>query len=1089
MKTAKKNVKHGILNIEEGNMDKNKNEVILQNREEISNAIALSKINVEKLYLSNLEYFPIVAPEAALTDQSTEKCLRFVKLKKLTYKKGEDPLQKLATVYHSAMSLGCNLIIIIDACGNAEPVDIYIGMQNSDAEIGEGANQLSISFNALKSGLKSNFPGIKFDSVNSTTKLPQLINDIFGETARNISSVSCVAALRDTMKTENKSYIQGIEKFIDTMKGNAYTAVFIAQPVNEIQLNQIDSGYKQIYSSLSSFRKNIWSYNETESESVMNSISRGISKTVTEGTSNTQSHTTTTGVNLFANVGRNSSNAQTQGINESHSGLTKAGKILMGVGVAAKVGSLLLPELAPVSMGLTAASGLLGRNEKGINESITNSIGKSFGLGGGLSYSIANGTSTTDSNSVSKGTSTVNTHGKTKGKSRGVTLQIENVNKEIDELLKKIDKQIKRDVEAIDYGGYNTSAYFISSKHDVALLAANTYRSLLMGDSGAVESSAINSWNSQTPEAKKIVDNMKEYLKRGVHPVFAVNVSGDEYIPYTAGTLISGKELPMHLGLPLSSVYGLPVIKHAEFGRNIERQNTLSARTISIGKIYHMGVREDGNVDFDVDSLSAHTFVAGSTGTGKSNTIYQLLTKLDEQSICHLVIEPAKGEYKQVMGKNCLVFGTNSDYAELLQINPFSFPEGIHVLEHIDRLVEILGACWPMYAAMPAVLKDAIESAYRNRGWDLKQSISAFNEFPTFKDVLEVLPKLMDDSLYSADTKSDYAGALITRVNSLTNGLNGEILCSETEISNQDLFDRDVIVDLSRVSSTETRSLIMGILIMKLQEYRMSQGGINQSLKHVTVLEEAHNLLRKTSFEQSQESANLQGKSVEMLTNSIAEMRTYGEGFIIADQAPGLLDESVIRNANTKIILRLPSEEDRKLVGKSVGLNNDQIDEITKLPKGVGVVYQNDWNEAVLCQFDKFTKEEPYVFEKKEKGFNYSKLVNLLLHSPKNSDEEFENIEYIKREYHLLGLQPYTKDLLMKKLSGNEFDHEDTKCLFYNVFSGLQIVNIIVKYGANSYAIDKGMRYLKKVFKIDDDNDCRTIVGYILECVDITLSN
>ena len=54
-------------------------------------------------------------------------------------------------------------------------------------------------------------------------------------------------------------------------------------------------------------------------------------------------------------------------------------------------------------------------------------------------------------------------------------------------------------------------------------------------------------------------------------------------------------------------------------------------------------------------------------------------------------------------------------------------------------------------------------------------------------------------------------------------------------------------------------------------------------------------------------------------------MRTYGEGFIIADQAPGLLDMAVIRNTNTKIIMRLPDESDRQLVGKAAGLNDDQI--------------------------------------------------------------------------------------------------------------------------------------------------------------------
>lgn len=129
-----------------------------------------------------------------------------------------------------------------------------------------------------------------------------------------------------------------------------------------------------------------------------------------------------------------------------------------------------------------------------------------------------------------------------------------------------------------------------------------------------------------------------------------------------------------------------------------------------------------------------------------------------------------------------------------------------------------------------------------------------------------------------------------------------------------------MIIDLSRIGSSETKSLLMGILVLKLQEYRMSQAEMNSSLRHLTVLEEAHNLLKRTSTEQSSESSNLLGKSVEMLANAIAEMRTYGEGFIIADQAPGLLDLSVIRNTNTKIIMRLPDFSDRELVGRSANL-------------------------------------------------------------------------------------------------------------------------------------------------------------------------
>ena len=101
---------------------------------------------------------------------------------------------------------------------------------------------------------------------------------------------------------------------------------------------------------------------------------------------------------------------------------------------------------------------------------------------------------------------------------------------------------------------------------------------------------------------------------------------------------------------------------------------------------------------------------------------------------------------------------------------------------------------------------------------------------------------------------------------------------SSDETDQADLFDGRTIVDLSRVGSSETKSLIMGILVLKLQERRMTQGiAHNAGLRHVTVLEEAHNLLRKTSAEQPVEGGNLLGKSVEMLSNAIAKCARTGK--------------------------------------------------------------------------------------------------------------------------------------------------------------------------------------------------------------------
>lgn len=224
------------------------------------------------------------------------------------------------------------------------------------------------------------------------------------------------------------------------------------------------------------------------------------------------------------------------------------------------------------------------------------------------------------------------------------------------------------------------------------------------------------------------------------------------------------------------------------------------------------------------------------------------------------------------------------------------------------------------------------------------------------------MEEVIKGSAYSDEVKGNYIGSLVTRVESLTNGINGAIFGS-TEIPDETLFDNNTIVDLSRIGSQETKALIMGVLVMRLNEYRMvSTCEVNAGLKHITVLEEAHNILKRTSTEQSQEGSNLAGKAVEMITNSIAEMRSYGEGFVIVDQSPTSVDPAAIKNTNTKFIMRLPDGEDRRIAGKSAGLNDSQLDEIAKLPTGVAVAYQNDWEEPVLCK----------ISLKKEDSIKYS---------------------------------------------------------------------------------------------------------------------
>ena len=1031
---------------------------------DLTDQLTLADHLVYKKYLTELQNYGMVElSQKMLEVQDPAQCIRMFQLKKLTLKKGEDMFQKLSTVYYSSMAQGCSLAVMIDVPEGNAGANIYLGVREDPLKQSMKSRKLEISSKALQKVLLSNFPGSDIKGIPQKEG-EKLLDEAFGEEQEAVASVSCVAALRDKSKTEDKAFVQGIERFMDAMEGEKYTALFLAEPVSNETQAAIRSGYENLYSTLSPFRKSTWSYTENQSTAVMESLCSGTSHTI----SDTVSTTTTDGTNQSSSVtdGTQKTKGVSGGINGGVGGsfgtsVTKISPVAGGIAGILGLGGLAASALIP---GAGAVIGpLLGTAGRAIGgmtpartafNSIARNIGGSMGVNAswGTSHSTTEqtGTSHSTSDGTSHGTSDTTSqqesHGTTDTRGTGRTQQVELCNKSVEELLERIENQLKRVKESEDYGCYNCAAYFLSSTQSTALLAANTYRALMVGEGSSVESGAVNVWKNNEAE----VAQLREYLKRFMQPVFARPLweNAPDSLLYTPATLVSGRELPMHLGLPTRSVHGLPIIEHAEFGRNVPDEAMPDEDKMNLGKIYHMGKEEAAGLILNRQAMASHTFITGSTGTGKSNAVYHLLDEITKNGqTTFLVVEPAKGEYKNVFGNrtDVQVFGTNPRETPLLRMNPFAFPENIHILEHIDRLVEIFNACWPMYAAMPAVLKDAIERSYQKVGWDLRNSESEKGIFPTFFDLLDILPGVIEESHYSKDTQSDYVGALCTRVKSLTNGIYGSVLCAEDALSDAEMFDQNVIVDLSRVGSMETKSLLMGILVMKLQEYRMCSSGMNSRLRHVTVLEEAHNLLRKTSAEQSQEGANLQGKSVEMLANAIAEMRTYGEGFIIADQAPGLLDMSVIRNTNTKIILRLPDEEDRKLVGKSAALKEAQIDELSKLPLGVAAVYQNEWPEAVLCKIEAYPMPENAVYHKPSKmpheinaEFVFGQLAVGKELKPLSSSEMEQLKLWLKR--HETVLKPEDSRYLERVFAGGELDVAKTRKAVFDFFGGIGTV-------------------------------------------------
>ncbi|MBX9687514.1 MAG: DUF87 domain-containing protein, partial [Candidatus Obscuribacterales bacterium] len=179
-------------------------------------------------------------------------------------------------------------------------------------------------------------------------------------------------------------------------------------------------------------------------------------------------------------------------------------------------------------------------------------------------------------------------------------------------------------------------------------------------------------------------------------------------------------------------------------------------------------------LECNINALKNHVLICGSTGSGKTNTCFNLLEQLLRQKIPFLVIEPAKSEYRhlfmssEMLKEAARIYTVSDNTASAFKINPFEILPGVNVQSHIDALLAIFRASFEMYSPMPQVLSRAICSLYESRGWDLVLSRNTrlprdFNPtdplpsgiFPTMQDLFESIDSVTESFGYSEQITPD----------------------------------------------------------------------------------------------------------------------------------------------------------------------------------------------------------------------------------------------------------------------------------------------------------------------------------------------
>lgn len=1032
----------------------NEQSLLIENRQQQQMRLELSthlvKQIVEKNFLTSLSDLTPIALDredyAATLDN-----VRMYKIDEIVYTKDENTFQKLTNVFNALAIHKSSVFLLID--GEKDHVNLYLGVRQVDQQ-----NSIVTTAEALRKAMHGQFPGTRLKNLVN----PQ-IRKIQGklEQYQSIAIASGIPELKDETVSENEHFIQGMEKFIDTMQGEVYQGVILAENLTKDEVIETRTEYENIYSQLSAMKQMTVNIGEGNSVGLSTGTTTGVSEGTSESTNHSYAVSDSKGVTSSKSVSRPTNEAIAAA--KKFAAVKAVGEIL---DVAAEVAS---EGTTNGSIFKSELGFLFSNDEMKSRESQSNSRGKSHSQSTSRSMGDSTGTTHSTSNNDSR-TESVN-----QNTNRSVTRELEN--KTITNMLKRLDRQFERIDDFSDTSAWKMAAYFLSDQPDAAEIAGATYQSIMSGENTGIQVSAVNVWHADAnadSEASLREKQVKDYVVNFLHPKFVFNDISNIPMMVDPTSTLSSEELGLALSLPRQSINGVPVIEQVKFAKSISTyQKKDQNQQINLGKV--APGRPDNPRDFeptvavDIPSLASHVFITGSTGTGKSNTVYAILGQLLEKKIKFCVIEPAKGEYKNVFGNRAdvNVYGTNPKYTPLLRINPFAFPEGIHVFEHIDRLIEIFNVSWPMYAAMPAILKDAVILAYKRAGWNLKTSMNPYGKdlFPDFADLISCLKATIEASDYSAENKGNYTGSLVTRVKSLTNGLNGMILTGH-EISLEKLFDENTIIDLSRVGSTETKSLLMGILIMRLNEYRMDTAeGMNNPLKHITVLEEAHNILGSAS-DSGPEGAGMQQKSVQLLTSAIAEMRTFGEGFMIVDQSPSSVDIAAIKNTNTKIIMRMPEANDRNLVGGAAVLSDEQLAELALLHKGEAVVYQNDWLEPALVNI-RSAREIINVDE----SYQYQQLGDIAI--PKISAIEIAEVGKMMVYRLVENPLPCSQENFQKLMENDYFTASEKVYL-----SKLQTIN-----QTSSNVIDVNLEILAKILEIENLDNYRGNVGSLYRSV------
>ncbi len=368
------------------------------------------------------------------------------------------------------------------------------------------------------------------------------------------------------------------------------------------------------------------------------------------------------------------------------------------------------------------------------------------------------------------------------------------------------------------------------------------------------------------------------------------------------------------------------------------------------------------DVVFPIDLFKKHAFLAGVPGSGKTTSMLHLTSTLWKKfKIPFLIFEPAKQEYRALARtaglEEMLIFSPSSGTFFPLHINPFEFPKGMSLSEHIRNLMAVFEGAFSLAPPAPFMIDYSIEAIYRDKGWypdTINDGVTL--PYPTMQELYDKLEVEVEKTDYEGEIKGNLKSILQVRIGSLLRREMGDVFnVAKSSVAPEEWLKKPALIELEAMGSGPSNFLSLLLSTLIRESLKITPNADGKELRHVIFFEEAHNLIGPVAQEITGEDADPKMAATAYVVKMLAEVRALKEGIVIADQLPTAMAPEVIKNTGLKIGHRITAEDDRELLGGTMSATGTQLEQMaTFLPGEALITFEGLLRpfKAKMCQWE-----------------------------------------------------------------------------------------------------------------------------------------